>query len=119
MADPAFDTDRRVADLICMGFDPKQAKIEKDFAADAPLICCRFDARGRFIFAGAEDRNHLPVRPGLGRQNRVWPGHGSWVECLASTPDGETMISAGCDDSLIWWATTKEKPEPVRKVARP
>jgi WD40 repeat protein len=98
-----------------MGFDPKQAKIEKDFAADAPLICCRFDARGRFIFAGAEDRNLYRFDLASGAKT-VLSGHGSWVNAIASTPDGETMISAGCDDSLMWWATITEKPEPVRKV---
>ena len=37
---------------------------------------------------------------------------------LSSPPDGQTLISAGYDDTLIWWpAAGGENPQPLRKIA--
>jgi WD40 repeat protein len=43
-------------------------------------------------------------------------GHDSWVGDLAITADGKTLISAGFDDTIIWWPATEEAPQPIRKV---
>lgn len=95
--------------------DPVQAHVAKSLAHTSPFISCRFDPKGRYVFAGAED-------------NRIWRfnladsakselvGHDSWVRGLAFHPQGETFISGGYDGRLIWWQTAAEKPTPVRTV---
>jgi WD40 repeat protein len=35
---------------------------------------------------------------------------------LTFSPDGETLVSAGYDDTLAWWSATAEMPEATRKV---
>lgn len=98
-----------------MSADPKKAHIARDLPADAPLMACRFDPKGRFVFATAENRTIY--RWDLASGKRVaFSGHDSWIGDLAITADGETLISAGYDDTLIWWPAAAEAPEAARKV---
>lgn len=98
-----------------MKADPKAAHVAQEFTHDAPLITCRFDPTGRFIFATAEDRAVLRWDLATG-QKTVFPAHDSWPFALAFSNDGQTLISAGGDDTLIWWPAAAEKPVPIRKV---
>lgn len=95
--------------------DPKAAHVAQEFVHDAPLITCRFDPMGRFVFATAEDRAILRWDLATS-QKTVFTAHDSWVGALAFTPDGTTLVSGGYDDTLIWWSATAEKPAPLRKV---
>jgi WD40 repeat protein len=98
-----------------MAADFKQAHIARDFAADSPLVACRFDPKGRFVFCGGEDRSICRFDLATGKKT-VLAGHDSWVMALALTPDGETLISGAGDDSLIWWQAAADAPQLVRKV---
>lgn len=95
--------------------DPTQTHIAKTLPHTSPLIACRFDPAGRFVFAGAED-------------NRVWrwdlasdakvelAGHDSWVRSLGFSSNSEVLVTGGYDGRLIWWPALAEKPAPVRTV---
>jgi WD40 repeat protein len=98
-----------------MPADPKQAHVARDLAADAPLMSCRFDPKGRFVFATAEDRMIYRWELATGKRIAL-AGHGSWIGDLAITPDGETLISAGYDDTLIWWPASADAPQPLNKL---
>ncbi len=95
--------------------DPKQAKVTKDFAHEAPLITCRFDPKARWLFACSEDRNVIRWEVESGKKT-VLSGHGSWPMALAVTADGSTLISGAGDDSLIWWPAAEAQPKPLRTV---
>src|SRR5258705_10292606 len=98
-----------------MPADPKLAHISQELAAEAPLIACRFDPAAKFVFAAAEDR--LIYRWELSGGKRVaLTGHDSWAFDLAVTSDSQTLISAGGDDTLIWWSAASESPQPVKKI---
>jgi WD40 repeat protein len=98
-----------------MGADPKLAYVAAEYKHDAPLITCRFDPKGRYVFAATEDRS--VVRWDLSSGKRTsFQGHDSWVGALAFSPDGETLITAGYDGTLLWWPVSAESPEPLRKV---
>jgi sugar lactone lactonase YvrE len=96
-----------------MPFDPTKAKLEKDFTADAPLTACRFSPDGRFVFAGAQDENVYRFELATGTKT-IMTGHESWIAALAVTPDGATLISGGCDDTLRWWPAAAENPAAAR-----
>ena len=98
-----------------MPIDPKLARVEKDFTADAPLITCRFSPDGSFVFAGAQDEKIYRFEVASGTKT-VLTGHESWIAALAVTPDGNTLISASCDDTLRWWDATAENPPASRVV---
>ena len=95
--------------------DPKAAHLAETFAHDAPLITCRFDPKGLYVFATAEDRSVIRWELATGKKT-VLKAHGSWVGALAFSPDGATLVTGGYDDTLIWWPVAAEKPEPIRKV---
>ncbi len=98
-----------------MAADPKQTHVSAEFKHEAPFITCRFDPKGRFLFAAAEDRSVVRWDLSSGAKT-VLAGHDSWVGDLAFSPDGEWLVTAGYDDTLAWWPAAAEKPEPARKV---
>ncbi len=95
--------------------DPKQTHVAVEYKHGSPFITCRFDPKGRFVFAAAEDRSVVRWELATGKQ-AILQGHDSWVGDLAFSPDGETLVTAGYDDTLAWWPAAAEKPEPARKV---
>lgn len=98
-----------------MAADPKLAHVAQELAAEAPLMACRFDPTGKFVFASAENRTVYRWELATGRRTAL-AGHESWIGDLAVTADGATLISAGWDDTLIWWPAAAEQPAPATKV---
>lgn len=98
-----------------MKSDLKAVHVAREFVADAPLITCRFDPKGLYVFATAEDRSVIRWELATGRKT-VFKAHDSWVGALAFSPDGATLVTGGYDDTLMWWPVAAEKPEPLRKV---
>jgi WD40 repeat protein len=95
--------------------DIQQAHVAAQWAYDSPLVTCRFDPRGRFVFSSAED-NKIQ-RWDLATGNKVvLAAHDSWVFSLAALADGETLLSGGGDGKLIWWPAAAEAPTPTRIV---
>ena len=95
--------------------DPKQAKVTKELEHTAPLTGCSFTPDGRWLFAGSEDRSVVRWELETGKKT-VLAGHQSWPMAMAVTPDGETLISAGGDDALLWWPARGEEPKPSLTV---
>jgi WD40 repeat protein len=95
--------------------DIKQAHVTADWAHDSPLIACRFDPKGRFVFSTAEDNRVQRWNVPDGKKT-VLAGHDSWVFCLALSPDGETLLSGGGDGKLLWWPAAGETPAPARSI---
>lgn len=98
-----------------MKVEPKQVHVSKQYAHGAPLINCRFDPKGRYVFATAEDRAIIRWNLVDGKKTE-FKAHDSWVRGIAFSKDSETFVTAGYDDTLVWWSTSAEKPEPIRKV---
>ena len=98
-----------------MGADPKLVHVASEHKHEAPFITCRFDPKGRFLFGASEDRSVVRWDLATGKP-AILRAHDSWVGDLAFSPDGETLVTAGYDDTLAWWPAAAEKPEPVRKV---
>src|SRR4051812_46753191 len=98
-----------------MAADPKLAHLAQELTGEASLLACRFDPTGKFIFASSQNRS-IYRWPLTGGKPIALPGHDSWCFDLAVTQDGQTLISAGGDDTLIWWPAAADAPEPARKV---
>lgn len=95
--------------------DPTKTHVAKDLVHSRPLVSCHFSPAGRFVFAGSEDQSvqrwdlETGAKVGLA-------AHESWVHALASTPDGQTLLTGGCDGRLIWWPATVDAPAPQRTI---
>ena len=94
-----------------MKAEPKQVHVAKDFAHGAPLINCRFDPKGTHVFATAEDRAIIRWALSDGKKTE-FKAHDSWVRGLAFSKDGETLVTGGLDDTLVWWPARRKSPNP-------
>ena len=96
--------------------DPAKTHVAVEWKYDAsPLIACRFDPQGRYVFASAEDNTVQRWELASGNRTSL-AGHESWVRALAFSKDGETLVTAGSDDTLTWWPVAAEQPTPLRSV---
>ena len=95
--------------------DPKQSHVAHQFKHSRPLVACCFDPKGRYVFTSSEDYSLQRWELPSGKKTN-WAAHDSWVKDIAFLPDGETFITAGCDDKLIYWPTTAKTPKPIRTV---
>ncbi len=98
------------------GFDPKQANLVSTWAAEKPLVCCRFDTKGRYVFCGLEDSVVQRFNLADGKRTSFPGGHESWVFSLAFSKDGEKAFSGGGDGRVAVWETASDSPKPVRKT---
>jgi len=95
--------------------DPTKTQVALEHKHERPLIACRFDPAGRYVFFGAED--NLVHRFDLAAKT-VTPlaAHDSWVRALGCSPSGDRLYSGGYDGRLVWWPAADEKPQPIRVV---
>lgn len=98
-----------------MPADIKLTHVTQQWPHTSPLISCRFDPKGRFAFAGAED-NSVQRWDLSSAAKTPLAAHDSWVKAIAFSADGETLVTGGYDGRLIWWPVAAEKPDPARKL---
>src|SRR5262245_15750290 len=101
-----LDADNTVA------VDPQRTRLVKELKYTSPLIGCRFDAAGRFVFAGAQDNSvqRWEIAPD---KNCTLAGHGSWVRGIASSRSGESLFTSSYDGQMKCWPTGAEQPSPA------
>lgn len=98
-----------------MALDTKQTHVLHEWKHGRPMIACRFDPTGRFLFSSSEDYSLQRWALDSGEKT-AWEAHDSWVRDFAFSPDGGTLISAGCDDRIILWDAAAKVPAPRRTV---
>lgn len=95
--------------------DPQQTHVVHQWKHGRPLIACCFDPQERFLFTSSEDYTLQRWQLESGEKT-AWPAHESWIRDIAFLPDGETVVTAGSDDRIIFWPTAAERPEPLVEV---
>ena len=95
--------------------DVTKTHIAHDFAHGSPLISCRFDPTGQFVFAGAQDYRVCRWEIATGTKTELTAVN-AWVRGLAFDSAGQTMVTAGYDGRLTWWPVEGESPEPLRSI---
>lgn len=98
-----------------MTADIKQAHVSSQWAHESPLIACRFEPKGRYVFSTGEDNKLQRWELASGKKTLL-AAHDSWVWCLGATLDGETLISGGGDGRLMWWPMAADAPAPARTI---
>lgn len=95
--------------------DPVKTHVSKDWTHNSPLISCRFDPSGKWVFAGAQDSRVWRFDAESGSKTEL-AGHESWIRAIAFSKDGQTLITGGYDGRLAWWPVHDEKPSPTKTV---
>ena len=98
------------------GFDPKLAHVVSQWPTGRPLVCCRFEPKGRFVFCGLESSVVQRFNLADGKATLFPDGHESWVFSLAFSADGERTFSGGGDGRITVWETAAATPKPVKKI---
>ena len=95
--------------------EPTQTRLAQELKHASPLVSCRFDAAGSFVFAGAQD-NTIQRWELAGGKKTALAGHNSWVRALVSVPKRNLLVSGDYHGRLIWWQADADAPTPVRTV---
>ncbi len=96
--------------------DPAQTHLVRELKHTSPLISCRFDPAGRFVFAGAQDSSVQRWDLATGQKTTL-AGHQSWVRALIGLDRGRLLVTGDYHGKLIWWPADAAAPAPVRTVA--
>ncbi len=96
--------------------DPKQAHLLAQWPAGRPMVCCRFEPKGRFLFCGLASTTIERFSLTDGKKASFAGGHDSWVFSLAFSPDGEKTFSGGGEGRVVVWETAVESAKPTRTI---
>src|SRR5260370_28731765 len=95
--------------------DPAQTRMVKELKHTRPLIGCRCDPSGRFVFAGSEDNSIQRWELATGKKTDL-VGHKSWVRGLAFLPKGKFLYSGDYTGRVLCWPLDADKPSVSRTV---
>jgi len=112
---PAVEQSPPANSTMPSGFDPLQTHVTAEWKYTSPLICCRFDQQGRYVFSSAED-NHVQRWDFASGKLTTLEGHDSWVRDIVCVPSGDIVVTVGSDEQMLFWPAAAEKPQPIRKV---
>jgi WD40 repeat protein len=95
--------------------DPVKTRLVLELKHARPLIACRFDPSGQFVFSGAEDST--VQRWELASGNKVeLAGHKSWVRSLAFCAKEKLILSGDYTGRIFCWPLDDGKPTPRQIV---
>jgi len=94
---------------------PQNIRLTQTFKHNRPMISCRFDDSGDYIFSGAMD-NSLHRWDLIDSTKTTLDGHKSWIRRFDFSPDGKSLITGAYEGQLIWWQTLANSPSPQKTI---
>jgi WD40 repeat protein len=95
--------------------DPTQTRLAKEFKHASPLVACRFDPTGRFVFASAQDNTLQRWELETGTKTEL-AGHKSWVRALAFHAGEKLLFSGDYTGKVLVWPCDADTPTPRRTL---
>jgi WD40 repeat protein len=80
--------------------DPARTRLVQELRQRTPLLGCRFDPSGRFVFAGGQDNTVQRWELATGRR-LAYTGHRSWIRALAF--QGGRLFSGDYNGQIFFW----------------
>jgi WD40 repeat protein len=96
--------------------DPTQTHLVQQLRHTSPLIGCRIDPSGKYVFAGAQDNAVVRWDLASGKKTTL-AGHKSWVRALAFGSGGKLLFSADYAGRILAWPADAEAPAPKQAIA--
>src|SRR5262249_9268171 len=98
-------------DIDAAKVDPTKTRLVQELKHARPLIGCRFDPSGRFVFAGSEDNTIQRWELTSGKKTEL-AGHKSWVRGLTFQAKGKLLLSGDYTGRILGWPLEADKPSP-------
>jgi WD40 repeat protein len=95
--------------------DPTKTHLLKEYKHDSPLVGCRFDPSGQFVFAGCQDNNVIRWHLDSGKKTLL-AGHKSWVRPLAFAAKEKLLFSGDWAGRVLVWPADADEPKPTRTI---
>lgn len=99
--------------------DPAKTHLLKEYKHNSPLLGCRFDPSGQFVFAGAQDNSVVRWHLESGKKTQL-VGHKSWVRGLAFAAGSHAergnqgfLFSGDYAGRILAWLAGAEEPMPA------
>jgi WD40 repeat protein len=93
--------------------DPLKTKQVQELKHNSPLLGCRIDPSGRFVFAGSQDNAIQRWALADGKKTSL-AGHKSWVRALAF--HDKLLLSGDYNGRILFWNADADTPTPVRDI---
>jgi len=94
---------------------PSRTRMALELRHTSPLIGCRFDPTGRFVFASSQD--NTIQRWELATQTKVsFVGHRSWVRAMAFHTASRKLLSTDYNGKVLVWPLDAAAPTPERII---
>ena len=94
---------------------PTRTRMALELRHTSPLLSCRFDPSGRYVFAGAQD-NTIQRWELANQAKTALTGHRSWVRGLAFHAGNRKLLSSDYNGKLLVWPTDAATPTPERII---
>jgi WD40 repeat protein len=95
--------------------DPVKTYLLRDYKHTSPLIGCRFDPSGKYVFAGAQDNSVVRWEVESGKKIAL-AGHKSWVRALAFAVREKLLFSADYAGRILVWPLDADTPAPKQTI---
>jgi WD40 repeat protein len=95
--------------------NPLQTRQAQELKHNRPLLGCRFDPSGRFVFAGSED-NSIQRWALADARKTTLAGHQSWVRALAFHAGDKILLSGDYAGKVLFWTIDADTPTPIRTI---
>src|SRR5438132_10241554 len=82
--------------------DPAKIHQVQEFKYSSPLIGCRFDPTGRFVFGSAQDSALQRWEMATGKKT-AFVGNKSWVRGMAFLARDQVIFTGGYDGRVLAW----------------
>jgi WD40 repeat protein len=94
---------------------PTRTRMALELRHTSPLVGCRFDPSGRFVFASAQD--NTIQRWELANSRKIaLEGHRSWVRGLAFLAAQRKLLSGDYTGRVLVWPCDADTPRPERTL---
>lgn len=95
---------------------PKSIRLLATFAGEYPRWSCRFDPAGRYVYAGAQERN-IQQCDLISLRQQPLVGHRSWVRRMTFVPGTGALVSGDYTGRVIRWSPTTADPEALQTIS--
>jgi WD40 repeat protein len=96
--------------------DPAKTRLVQEWKHARPLIGCRFDPSGRFVFASSEDST-IQRWELAGGKKASFAGHKSWVRGLAFIAKEKLLVSGDYTGRVMFWPYDADKPAVTQSIS--